>query len=117
MRETTIEREKTRTEVAAFLREFATELEKGQRVTMIIGNESTTLNPPDTVHFKFDSDVDSSWIGHDEGRSLRFELGWQMEDEPVNDEISVVRSDDIGQRSRRPTEGEPQVERADQEPP
>lgn len=98
MREVDIEQEKTRLEVAAFLRDFAEELEKGNRVTLIVGNESATVNPPEMMHFKFASGVDSSWIGTDEGQTLRLELGWQLEDEPHSDELSVVKTDHPGVR-------------------
>lgn len=95
-----MEREKTRTELAAFLRDFADELERGDRVTLIVGNESMTLNPPERIHFKLDSDRDTSWMGVEEGQSLRFEFGWQLADEPENDELSVVKSERL-ERERR----------------
>lgn len=95
-----MEREKTRSEFAAFLRDFANELEHGDRVTLIVGNESMTLNPPERIHFKLDSDLDTSWMGTEEGQSLRFEFGWQLADEPENDELSVVKSEHL-ERERR----------------
>lgn len=99
MKEITVDYEKTRTEVASFLRSFADELERDERITLITGNDSATINPPEHLHFKVESDVDGSWTGSNEGRSLRLELAWEEADEPANEELSVVsgrrgRSDD-----------------------
>lgn len=100
MRNIIMEQEKSRSELAAFLHDFANELEYGDRVTLIVGNESMTLNPPENIHFKLDNNMDTSWIGTEEGQSLRFEFGWQFVDEPENNELSVVKSDHIEPKQR-----------------
>jgi hypothetical protein len=119
MADVSAESEKTRAEVAEYLREFADELsprgegpvdgdrqagsrtdddrqartgddrsevgesraDDGRRVTVIVGNESATLTPPETMAFGVDVDSEDSLLGSPTGeRGVTFSLSWSSED-------------------------------------
>jgi hypothetical protein len=110
------ETEKTRTEVAEYLRKFADKLsphadadpqERPQmgddhsttedsqaadnsRVTVIVGNESATINPPDSISFGVEVDAEDSLLGSPTGeRGVVFSLSWSSEDVETDDEIDI----------------------------
>ncbi|WP_255171623.1 amphi-Trp domain-containing protein [Natrononativus amylolyticus] len=94
------ERQLSRNEVAAYLREFADELETetipassddpvaGQKMTLVAGNQSATINPPTDVGFNVRVDDDSSLMD-DDTRRVTFELEWNRADVPADDELGV----------------------------
>lgn len=90
MNEFELEREETRSDVAAYLRKLADGLEQGDKLTFVAGDESATINPPESVHFKIETDTDSSWLGGEDGRSFSLELGWQADDVDANRELAIV---------------------------
>lgn len=98
--------ESTRNEVAQYLREFADQLEttdrpmgtplpeegtteaaaEGERrvgadgkVTLVVGNDSATINPPETVGFTVRVDDDDPLVGGESERRLEFALEWDAE--------------------------------------
>jgi hypothetical protein len=138
MADVSAESEKTRAEVAEYLREFADELsprgegpvdgdeqsgsrtdedrrprtdedrqvgtddgrseagrsraDDGRRVTVIVGSESATLTPPETMSFGVDVDSEDSLLGSPTGeRGVTFSLSWSSEDieEETGDEFGV----------------------------
>ena len=91
MNEFEIEREQTRSQVAAYLRQLADGLENGDKVTFVIGDESTTINPPGDVHFRLETHADSSWLGDGDGQSLILELGWEGTEVDDDDELTIVK--------------------------
>lgn len=110
MSEFEIEREHTRAEAAEYLHKLADGLRDNESVTFISGEESATINPPKNVHFRMETDEDSSWIGSDRGRSIVIELGWEADEVEPNEELIIVnqprragnRVDDSGQGSADP---------------
>lgn len=58
-------------------------------VTIIIGNESATINPPDTMRFQIEVESDSSMLSPGEDRMARFTLTWAGEEVPPNDDIRI----------------------------
>lgn len=52
MNEFELEEEKTRVEVASYVHRLASGVEAGDRVTPIVGDESVTIDSPETLHFK-----------------------------------------------------------------
>ena len=102
MTELEAEQEMTRTEVADYLREFARQLDtavpevepigEGEdptdgRVTFMVGNNSTTINPPETVEFEVSIGSDSELLGAGEEQEVEFELSWETtEAETADDE-------------------------------
>jgi hypothetical protein len=106
--------ERTRTEIAEYLREFADELDsdgttsKGAeepgrpddpsrtertgdgKVTIIAGNESETINPPETLTFDVEISTDSSILeGGATERSATFSLRWNEDHVEEGDELGV----------------------------
>lgn len=134
MADVSTESEKTRAEVAEYLREFADELsprgegttdddrdrsrmgqdrtgtedagtggsrEAGDRttddrtatdrkVTVIAGNESATIVPPENLSFAVEVDSEDSLLGGPTGeRGVTFSLGWSSDDVETDDELGV----------------------------
>ncbi|WP_158058334.1 hypothetical protein [Halorussus halophilus] len=112
------EMEKSRKEVAEYLREFAEELEpaetpptptnrptdeaesdtaredeaetpSGEKVTLLVGNESATINPPGTVDFDVSVDSDAALVGSSETQHVSFQLTWEGEEVETDDELRV----------------------------
>lgn len=94
MTEIEAEHEMSRTEVADYLREFASQLDRTQsgydsdphqredddgRVTFMVGSDSATIDPPERVTFEVEVDSDSSLIGGGEEYEVEFELSWEVE--------------------------------------
>lgn len=110
-----LEREHTRAEAAEYLHKLADGLQDNESVTFISGEESATINPPRTVHFRLETNENSSWIGGDRGRSIVVELGWEAEDVEPNEDLIIVnqpgsaghRVDDTDQGSADPRVDEP----------
>lgn len=109
--------ERSRSEIADYLRKFADELDsgggrappessedvrrgdgppapdranEGGKVTIVAGNESATINPPETLTFDVEVDTDSSVLqGRATERSATFSLRWNADYVQEDDEISV----------------------------
>ncbi|ELY55736.1 hypothetical protein [Natronococcus jeotgali] len=128
--------ERTRSEIAAYLREFADELDPetrtenatrgtaagtsgtdapeasrtdrrtadadatgdrdpdraasvGDKVTVIAGNESATINPPRTCAFDIAIDTDSDLLNAGAERSTTFTIRWDAEHVENDDELRV----------------------------
>ena len=62
---------------------------RGEKMTLVVGNESTTINPPETLLFEVTVGTDSSLLGSSEERRARFELRWRGEDVAPNDELDI----------------------------
>ena len=84
------EMELSRREAAAYLREFADEIEENGRVVLLSGDRSRTVNPAELVRFRVDTTTDTSWLGSENGRSVSFEIGWNVEDAPESNEFAIV---------------------------
>lgn len=110
MTEIEAEREMTRAEVAEYLREFADQLESSGpeiphaegttnsesgtdagdgKVTLVVGNDSATINPPETVAFEIEVESDSSLVGTGVEESVAFEVTWRAEETGEHDEIEI----------------------------
>lgn len=89
MAEIEITERKTRAEVAAYLREFAEKLESGRKVTLMVGNESATVNPPKELSFAVEVDSDTSLIGTEPTHTVAFDLAWEDEEVEEDDGMSI----------------------------
>ena len=100
MSEIEAEQEKTRAEIASYLREFADELDttdevigaggdSDRQVTVIAGNESATLNPPETLRFGVNIDTESSLLETGADRGATFTLRWDEDEVDSPDEFDV----------------------------
>lgn len=109
--------ERSRAEIAEYLREFADELDSngartsreatsesersgestptkrtgdGGKVTVVVGNDSATINPPETLTFDVEVGSDSSLLeGTSTERSATFSLRWNEDHVEEDDELSV----------------------------
>ena len=87
-------REMSRTEVANYLREFAAQLEtegiaeesphyndeeQDHRVTFMVGNDSATVNPSETVTFGVEVDSDEAPISDGSKHRVDFGFSWEPE--------------------------------------
>jgi hypothetical protein len=55
----------------------------------MIGNESTTINPPDDLTLEVSVDSESALIGTGTGRTARFALHWDEADVEDEDDLSI----------------------------
>lgn len=61
---------RSRTDVAAYLRTVADRLEDGDSLSLSAGDQSVTLDPPETVEFEVKAERE------DGERSVEFEVEW-----------------------------------------
>lgn len=59
------------------------------RVTLVVGNESATVNPPGTPTFVIEVDSDSSLVGSGEQQRVTFQLEWEVEDVDEDSRIEI----------------------------
>lgn len=96
------EGEKTREGVAAFLREFADELDEPsavagdgtlepKRITLIVGGDSATVTVPEMVDFEVEVESRSPMFASGVSQEIEFELSWDVEDpDEFTDELIEV---------------------------
>lgn len=107
MTEIETQRQLDRSDVASYLREFADQLDNDTRrtpvpgsedaeethtdgrVTFMIGNDSATVNPPETLAFDVSVGSDSSLVGEGARESVVFDLSWSTEDVEDSDEFRI----------------------------
>jgi hypothetical protein len=61
----------------------------GEKMTFMVGNESTTINPPAAVTFEMTIESGSSLLGSDTGRTTSFALHWDETEVAEDDELSI----------------------------
>ena len=79
MEELETEAEKTRSEIASYLRELADQLDAGGDVTLELGGQQIRLNPTNQVTFKLEGESDWSEGDTETKQSIEFELVWWRE--------------------------------------
>lgn len=90
------ERERTRSEVANYFRQLADGLDGNDKLTLVFGEQSVAMNPPQTLHFRVETDTDSSWLSGDDGRSVHIELGWDGSQVEEDDDLTIVQQKSRG---------------------
>lgn len=99
--------ERTRSEVADYLREFANKLDRltasdpsraddevptdsaDRKITLVTGNESATIKPPETVTFDVEVDTESGLLEQGGEHSATLRLRWDGSHVEADDELSV----------------------------
>jgi amphi-Trp domain-containing protein len=76
MGELETEEQRTRTEVATYLRELADQLDEGGPVTLELGDQRVTLDPTEPVTFKLEGESDWTEGDTEAKQSIEFELVW-----------------------------------------
>jgi len=79
MEELETEAEKTRSEIASYLRELADQLDASGDVTLELGGQQVRLNPTNPVTFKLEGESDWSEGDTEAKQSIEFELVWWRE--------------------------------------
>ena len=94
MSEIETESEKTRAEVAAYLRDLADQLEGGGEFTLELGGREMQVDPTDSVTFKLEGESDPTESGTESKESIEFELVWWRETQP--DEVEAQQQQEAG---------------------
>ena len=76
MGELETEAEKSRSEIASYLRELADQLDGGGDVTLELGGQQVRLNPTNPVTFKLEGESDWTEGDTEAKQSIEFELVW-----------------------------------------
>ena len=79
MSEIETESEKTRAEVAAYLRDLADQLEGDGEFTLELGGRQKRVNPTDPITLKLEGESDPADNGTESKESIEFELVWWRE--------------------------------------
>ena len=79
MGELETEEQRTRTEVATYLRDLADQLDADGPVTLELGGERVNLDPVDPITFKLEGESDWSEGDVEAKQSIEFELVWWRE--------------------------------------
>ncbi|WP_152041143.1 amphi-Trp domain-containing protein [Salinigranum salinum] len=79
MGELETEEQKTRTEVATYLRGLADQLDEDGPVTLELGNQRVTLDPTEPITFKLEGESDWTEGDTEAKQSIEFELVWWRE--------------------------------------
>lgn len=59
------------------------------RVTLVVGNESATINPPERLRFAVSADTDDSLLEAGADRGVTFSLRWDAETVEESDDIAI----------------------------
>ena len=92
MGELETEAEKSRGEIATYLRELADQLDADGDVTLELGGRQVTLNPAEPVTLKMEGESDWSEGDAQAKQSIEFEMVWRR-DARTADEGSLDVSD------------------------
>ena len=76
MGELETEEQKSRAEIATYLRDLADQLETEDDVTLDLGGQQVMMNPADPVTFKLEGESDWTEGDTEAKQSIEFELVW-----------------------------------------
>jgi len=79
MGELETEEQRTRVEIASYLRELADQLDRDGPVTLQLGGQQVTFDPSDQITFKLEGESDWSEGDTEAKQSIEFELVWWRE--------------------------------------
>ena len=79
MGELETEEQKTRAEVASYLRQLADQLDGGGAVMLELGDQRVDLDPVDPITFKLEGESDWAEGDMEAKQSIEFELVWWRE--------------------------------------
>ena len=85
MGELETEAQRTRSEIAADLREMADQLDDGGDVTLDLGGKQVRLDPTEPVTFKLEGESDWSQGDTEAKQSIEFELVWWRDAETAEE--------------------------------
>ena len=79
MGELETEEQRTRSDVATYLRDLAEQLETGGTVTLQLGGQEVTVDPTEPITFKLEGESDWTEGETEAKQSIEFELVWWRE--------------------------------------
>ncbi|ELZ96878.1 hypothetical protein C440_03853 [Haloferax mucosum ATCC BAA-1512] len=84
------ESRQTRADIAAYLRTVADKLDSGEAITLKAGDQSVTMDPPDTPTFEVKAEREGP-AGEPGELSIEFELEWDEDggDGGVSGELEI----------------------------
>jgi len=85
MGELETEEEKTRAEVADYLRQLADQLDEDGAVTLDLGGQHVTLDPTEPITFKLEGESDWTEGDMEAKQSIEFEMVWWREAETAEE--------------------------------
>jgi len=91
MDELETEEQKTRSEIASYLRNLADQLDSGGNISLELGNQSVSLNPTEPITFKLEGESDWRQGDPQAKQSIEFELVWRR-DIPEGEDGSLITS-------------------------
>jgi amphi-Trp domain-containing protein len=91
MGELETEEEKTRAEIATYLRDFADQLDEDGDVSLNLGGTEILLNPTNPVTFKLEGESDWSNGDTQAKQSIEFELVWWRDAQTAEEGALDVR--------------------------
>lgn len=91
MGELETEEQKSRTEIAEYLRDLADQLDGGGELTLQLGGKEVLLDPVDPVTFKLEGESDWSEGDTEAKQSVEFELVWRREARSADEGTLTVR--------------------------
>jgi amphi-Trp domain-containing protein len=85
MGELETEEQKTRPQVASYLRHLADQLDESGAVTLELGSQRVALDPDDPITFKLEGESDWSEGDTEAKQSIEFELVWWQNAETADE--------------------------------
>ena len=79
MGELETEEQKTRAEIASYLRNLADQLDGSDHITLELGNQRVDLDPVEPITFKLEGESDWAEGDTEAKQSIEFELVWWRE--------------------------------------
>ncbi|QIO25514.1 amphi-Trp domain-containing protein [Haloarcula sp. JP-L23] len=93
MGELETEAEKTRSEIALYLRELAEQLDSDDAVTLELGGKQVQLDPTNPVTFKLEGESDWSEGDTEAKQSIEFELVWWREAQTAEEGVFDITTE------------------------
>ncbi|AXG11987.1 amphi-Trp domain-containing protein [Haloplanus rubicundus] len=93
MGELETEAEKTRSEIASYLRELAEQLDGDGAVTLELGGKQVQLDPTNPVTFKLEGESDWSEGDTEAKQSIEFELVWWCEAQTAEEGVLDITTE------------------------
>jgi amphi-Trp domain-containing protein len=91
MGELETEEQRSRADVASYLRAFADQLERDEPVTLDLGGARVRLDPTEPITFKLEGESDWSEGDTEAKQSIEFELVWWREARNADEGTLTVR--------------------------
>ena len=85
MGELETEEQKTRAEVATYLRQLADQIDEDGAVTLNLGGQRVTLDPTEPITFKLEGESDWTEGDTEAKQSIEFEMVWWREAETAEE--------------------------------